>query len=233
MLPKAALEILPATIQERGRHPGGSAKGHVVGGAVADHQELRPGRHAPEACDLQQRGRVRLGGQPVQGGPALGARREDPVARDRGREMGQALGHPQPAVELTDGRGTIPSHHGHWNTLRGQKAGALCSARHQHHCPGPFGLHLIDDGGGLRAALGGHESQLRQYVLFLRHATSPVHLPEVQVRHRQRAVHVEDHTAQPGRHSAARGGREGPQRRRAEPPTTLAGQRPPHAAALP
>ena len=95
-------------------------------------------------------------------------------------------------MEVVDCCARVARHEGRGNALPRQPLRELPRARRQLQGPAPLLLHLLDDRCGFCSLGVGHLLDRLEDVLVLRHAAALVHDLEVQVRHGERAVEVED-----------------------------------------
>mmetsp|Transcript_17143 Transcript_17143/g.48901 ORF Transcript_17143/g.48901 Transcript_17143/m.48901 type:complete len:296 (+) Transcript_17143:193-1080(+) len=168
-------------VDERRRHARFLPEDHVVRRRVPDHHNLGRISDLPRLQNGLERRGMRLG-------------RVGVIPRNRGRKGRQAL--PERRVEVVDCCACVARHEGRGNALPRQPLGELPRARRQLQGPAPFLLHLLDDRRGCCGLGVGHRRDGLENVLVLRDAAALVHDLEIQVRHRERAVQVEDDASQ-------------------------------------
>ena len=180
----AAFHVPPPRVHEHRRDARGLAEGHVIGRGIADHQQVEVRRHAPLLRDGRERAGVWLG------------RHFLVVAADSRLEGREPRWQPQGVVEALHGPHAVSRNERHGHAMKLKPRRELLHPTLQDERPSALLLHLFNHGicgVGFRRR---HLCDARQQVIGQGHTASLVHLFEVEVRHREGAIHVKDGTAQ-------------------------------------
>ena len=174
------LVVVGLLAQQQARGGRGRAAAQQVVARVADEQHLL-GRHVPRATDVQRGVGRRLHGleRAVQHGHKVAT----PLGRQR-RE------------KVLDRRAVVARHDGGAHASALQVLEQLDEPRLQRQLLAALELHLLDDLVRARTLLVGPAIDRRQDVLLGLQTQQPLHLGKVERRHRERAVHIEDHALQ-------------------------------------